>query len=59
MPISNLDPAALAKLTPNDLASMALAADQEARRARKSGNVDAALRWDEESARLAAAFQMA
>ena len=59
MPISNLDPKALAKLTPNDLASMALQADQEARRARKAGNTEAALHWDAESARLAAAFQLA
>lgn len=59
MPISNLDPKALAKLTPNDLASMALSADQEARRARRAGNVDSALAWDAESARLAAAFQAA
>lgn len=59
MPVSNLDPKALAKLTPNDLASMALAADQEARRARKAGDIDAALRWDEESTRLAAVFQQA
>lgn len=59
MPISNLDPKALAKLTPNDLASMALQADQEARRARKAGNAESALHWDAESARLAAAFQLA
>lgn len=58
MPVSNLDPAALAKLTPNDLASMALAADQEARRARKAGDADAAKRWAEEADRLADVFQI-
>lgn len=57
MPISNLAPQALAQLTPQALADMALAADQEARRLRKAGDPDAAARWDEESARLAAAFQ--
>ena len=57
MPISNLAPQALAQLTPQALADMALAADQEARRLRKSGDPAAAARWDEESARLAAAFQ--
>ena len=57
MPVSNLDPKALASLTPNDLASLALSADQEARRARRAGDAEAALRWDTESARLAAAFQ--
>ena len=57
MPVSNLDPQSLAKLTPNDLASLALSADQEARRARRAGDAEAALRWDAESARLAAAFQ--
>lgn len=56
MPVSNLDPKALACLTPGQIADLALAADQEARRARKAGNVDAALRWDAESTRLAAVF---
>lgn len=59
MPVSNLDPKALACLTPGQIADLALQADQEARRARKAGDVDAMLRWDEESARLAATFQLA
>jgi hypothetical protein len=59
MPVSNLDPAALARLTPNDLASMALAADQERRRLLKAGDLAAAAAYAEESARLADAFQRA
>lgn len=59
MPASNLDPKALARLTPGQIADLALQADQEARAARKAGNIEAALRFDEESVRLAAAFQLA
>ncbi len=57
MPVSNLDPKALAQLTPGALADMALAADQEARKARKAGDAERASLWDAEAERLAAVFR--
>lgn len=57
MPISTLDPAALARLTAADLADMALERDQAARRARKAGRLEEAAEADAESERLAALFR--
>lgn len=57
MPISTLDPAALARLTPGEIASLALSADQSARHARAMGRLDDALAHDEESSRLAQLFR--
>lgn len=57
MQISNLDPKALARLRPSELADLALAADQESRRLARMGDAAGAQRWDTESARLAAVFR--
>lgn len=57
MPISTLDPRALARLTPADLADMALERDQAARRARKAGRLSDAAEAEAESERLAALFR--
>lgn len=57
MPISNLDPAALARLTPGELASLALSADQSARLARSRGRLDDAAAHDREADKLAALFR--
>lgn len=56
MPVSTLDPRALATLKPGELADLALSADQEARRLRKAGRLAEAAEYDDESARLAALF---
>jgi len=53
MPISSLDPAALARLTPGDLASMALESDREARRLARAGRDAEAAEADRESEALA------
>lgn len=57
MPISTLDPSALARLTAGELASLALSADQSARHARANGRFDDAREHDAESARLASLFR--
>lgn len=54
MPISNLDPAALAGMTTQQLADLVLAADQEARHQKAIGNRWGYLRWKLESRRLCA-----
>lgn len=59
MPISNILPRELAKLTPQQLADLALQADQESRRCMRLGHMDDARKWDRESERLADAFQHA
>ena len=56
MPVSTLDPAALARLTPQQLADLALAADQDARRSRARGDVTAAADHASERDNLAALF---
>ena len=57
MPVSGLDPAALASLSPGAIADLALSADQEARRARKAGRLADAAAHDREAERLAALFR--
>lgn len=54
MPISDLHEAALRKLTSQELADLALAADRERRRLEREGNRDEAAKWDRENARLLA-----
>jgi hypothetical protein len=53
MPISDLPQHELRAMTPQQLADLALAADQERRRALKAGDYCSAARWDVESERLA------
>lgn len=57
MPISTLDPAALARLTPGALADLALERDQAARRARLAGRLADAAEAQAESDRLAELFR--
>lgn len=57
MPISTLDPGALARLSPGDLASMALERDQAARRLARSGHVAEAAEAEREAEALAALFR--
>lgn len=57
MPISALDPHALARLTPGELASLALSADQEARRAKAAGRDADALEHAAERDRLCVLYQ--
>lgn len=52
MPISTLEPSALARLSSADLVAMALERDQAARRLAKLGRHDEALEADAESERL-------
>lgn len=53
MPVSRLDPGALARLTSADLASLALSADQERRRAEAAGRNADSFAHDVEASRLA------
>lgn len=57
MPISNLPDRELAKMTAQQIADLALAADQESRRQRKLGNTADAAAWDLEADRLALIFR--
>jgi hypothetical protein len=57
MPISSLDPKALARLLPSDLADMALERDQAARRLAKAGRSAEAAEAESESIALAALFR--
>lgn len=57
MPISTLDPASLARLTPGELASLALSADQSARLARSRGRLEDAAAHDREADRLAELYR--
>lgn len=57
MPVSTIDPAALAILTPGAIADLALSADQSARRARKAGRLAEAAEHDKEAERLAAIYR--
>lgn len=59
MPTSDLPQRELGKMTPQQLADLTLAADMERRRLEKAGDYCAAAAWDQESARLAAAFRAA
>lgn len=59
MPISKLPDRDLRKMTSQQLADLALAADQESRRLRKLGDHAGAAEWDRESERLALVFQSA
>lgn len=52
--VSNLDPAALSRLSPGELADMALSADQECRRLRRLGRDKEAAFYDREAERLCA-----
>ena len=54
MPISDLPERDLRKLTTQQLADLALAADRERRRLEANGFPDDAAKWDAESARLCA-----
>lgn len=54
MPVSDIDPRALARMTSQQIADLALAADQESRRLAKAGDAAGAAYWDNESARLMA-----
>ena len=54
MPVSDIDPRALRKMTPQQVADLALAADQESRRLAKAGDAAGAAHWDNASARLLA-----
>ena len=56
MPLSALDPAALASLTPQQLADLALSADREARAARRRDDAAAAGEHVRERDELAAIF---
>ena len=56
MPLSAIDPAALASLTPQQLADLALSADREARAALRRDEVHAALAHASERDELAALF---
>lgn len=57
MPISTLDPNALALLNAGEVASLALSSDQEARRARAAGRHDDADAHDNETLRLCDLFR--
>ena len=57
MSVSHLEPRALARLRPSEIANLALSADQEARRRRKLGHHAEAEKWDRESERLATIFR--
>lgn len=57
MPVSKLEPAALARLTSADLVQFALEADREARRLAKAGRIAEAAEADAESERLAALYR--
>lgn len=54
MPVSHIDPRALAKMTPQQIADLALQADQESRRLARAGDAAAAALWEQESAQLCA-----
>lgn len=56
MPVSNLAPRAIDKLTSQQIADLALQADQESRRLHAAGKHVQARTWDLESARLAEAL---
>lgn len=57
MPVSTLEPGALARLSAAELADLALSSDQEARRARRAGRLADAAAHDTETERLAALFR--
>jgi len=57
VPVSTLDPAALARLKPAELADLALSSDQEARRLRRAGRPEEAATADRESEALATMFR--
>jgi hypothetical protein len=57
MPISTLPVTELRKLTPQQLADLALQADQESRRAMRRGDYCAAREWDVEAERLCGVLQ--
>lgn len=57
MSIGTLPTRTLRKLSPQSLASLALEADQERRRATLRGDHDAAREWDAETERLASVFR--
>jgi len=57
MPISDLPQRELDKMTPQQIADLALAADMERRRLERAGDNTGAASWDRESERLAAAFR--
>lgn len=59
MPISTLDPKALARLTPQQIADLAFQAWQDRRRALAAGQAADADAFDAEFERLAQAFQHA
>lgn len=54
MPISNLDTGALERLTNQQLADLALAADQERRACRCVRNIESEQHWEAERDRLLA-----
>ncbi len=56
MPISDLPRRELANMTPQQLADLALAADQERRRLLKAGDAEGAAAWACESERLSTLF---
>ena len=56
MPISNLESRALDRLTTQQLADLALAADQERREQARAGNQQRAIEWMHERDRLLDVF---
>jgi hypothetical protein len=57
MPISTLDPSALARLTAGEIASLALSADQSARLARERGRLEDAREHEREADALCAIYR--
>jgi hypothetical protein len=57
MTVSHLDPKALRRMTPQQLADLALEAHRESKRLARLGRQDEAAEWDAEFERLCRVFQ--